>query len=61
MEPELANEGTAEITLTATDAFGLKATVRFEVQVEFHWPHGPAHGWRATLGNAGEDAAARVR
>ena len=56
VEPELAGEGTAQITLTATDAFGLAATVRFEVQVEFHWPSGPARGWRATLGNAAEEA-----
>ena len=57
-EPELASEGTAEITLTATDAFGLAATVRFEVQVEFHWPSGTTRGWRATLGNAAEEAGA---
>ena len=56
VEPELASEGTAQITLTATDAFGLEATVRFELRVEFHWPSGPARGWRATLGNAAEEA-----
>ena len=33
VEPELASEGTAQVTLTATDAFDIKATVRFEVQV----------------------------
>ena len=54
--PELASEGTATITLTATDAFGLAATVRFEVQVEFHWPSGAVRGWRATLGNAAGEA-----
>ena len=53
VEPELANEGTAQITLTATDAFGLAATVRFEVQVEFHWPSDPVRGWRAILHNPG--------
>ena len=42
IDPEPAGEGTAEIVLVATDALGLKATVRFEVQVEFHWPHAPA-------------------
>ena len=56
VEPELASEGTAQITLTATDAFGLAATVRFELRVEFHWPSGPTRGWRATLGNAAEEA-----
>ena len=53
VEPELASEGTAQITLTATDAFGIKATVRFEVQVEFHWPSGATRGWRATLDSSG--------
>ena len=51
--PELASEGTAQITLTATDAFGIEATVRFEVQVEFHWPRGPMRGWRSTLDRDG--------
>ena len=59
--PELASEGTVEIALTATDAFGIKATVRFQVQVEFHWPSGPVRGWRATLGDAAKSAAAQVR
>ena len=52
VQPEPASEGTARITLVATDALGLRATVRFEVQVEFHWPHNPSRGWRSTLGNA---------
>ena len=56
VEPELASEGTAQITLTATDTFGLAATACFEVRVEFHWPSGPTRGWRATLGSAAEDA-----
>ena len=51
VQPEPASEGTAQIVLVATDALGLKATVRFEVQVEFHWPRGPSRGWRSTLGN----------
>ena len=49
VEPVPASEGTVEITLTATDAFGLSATMRFMVQVEFNWPSGPVRGWRATL------------
>ena len=56
VEPELASEGAARITLVATDALGLRATVRFEVQVEFHWPHGPSRGWRSILGNTVPDA-----
>ena len=48
--PELASAGTAEITLVVADAAGLSATLRFEVRVEFHWPRGPARGWRSTLG-----------
>ena len=51
VQPELASEGTAQITLVATDALGFATTVRFEVRVEFHWPHGPSRGWRSTLGN----------
>ena len=58
VQPEPASEGTARITLVATDALGLKATVRFEVRVEFHWPHGPSRGWRSTLGNATPNAEA---
>ena len=58
IDPEPASEGTAEITVVATDALGLKATVRFEVQVEFHWPHSPSHGWRSILGNATPNADA---
>ena len=58
VQPELASEGTAQITLVATDALGLKATLRFEVRVEFHWPHGPSRGWRSTLGNATPNAEA---
>ena len=51
VQPEPASEGTARITLVATDALGFATTVRFEVRVEFHWPHGPSRGWRSTLGN----------
>ena len=56
VQPEPASEGTARITLVATDALGLKATVRFEVRVEFHWPHGPSRGWRSILNNTVPDA-----
>ncbi len=58
VQPEPASEGTARITLVATDALGLRATVRFEVQVEFHWPRNPSRGWRSTLGNPTPNAAA---
>ena len=58
--PELASEGTAEIVLTATDAFGLAATARFQVQVAFHWPFGPMRGWRATLRNSVGEAGAQA-
>ena len=58
VQPELASEGTARISLVATDALGFKATVRFEVRVEFHWPHGPSRGWRSTLGNPTPNAEA---
>ena len=61
VEPELASEGITQITLVATDAFGLAATVRFDLRVEFHWPFGPVRGWRATLGNVAEDAVAEIR
>ena len=56
VQPELAIEGTARITLVATDALGFATTVRFEVRVEFHWPHGLSRGWRSTLGNPTPDA-----
>ena len=56
VQPEPASEGTARITLVATDALGFATTVRFEVQVEFHWPHNPSRGWRSTLGNATPNA-----
>ena len=58
IDPEPASEGTAEIVLVATDTLGFTATVRFEVQVEFHWPHAPSRGWRSILGNATPNADA---
>ena len=60
VEPEPAGEGSAEITLVATDALGLEATVRFEVQIEFHWPIGSTRGWRSIFGSAAPDAAAEA-
>ena len=57
VQPEPASEGTARITLVATDALGFATTVRFEVQVEFHWPRGPSRGWRSILGNAPASSA----
>ena len=61
VEPEAASEGTVEIVLVATDALGFATTVRFEVQVEFHWPIGPARGWRSIFGGAMQDAAATTQ
>ena len=58
VQPELASEGTAQIVLVATDALGFATTLRFEVRVEFHWPHSPSHGWRSTLGNTTPNAEA---
>ena len=48
VEPAPGGEGAVEIALEATDEeTGLAATLRFEVQVEFHWPSRQASGWRA--------------
>ena len=57
VEPEPAGEGRAEITLVAMDALGFATTVRFEVQIEFHWPIGPARGWRSIFGNTPDTSA----
>ena len=40
------------------DALGFATTVRFEVRVEFHWPHNPSRGWRSILGNPTPNAEA---
>ena len=61
VEAEPAGEGRAEITLVATDALGFATTVRFEVQIEFHWPIGSTRGWRSIFGNAAPDAAATTQ
>ena len=51
VEPEPGAEGVVQIEATATDAHGQMATVRFEVQVEFHWPTSPTRGWRGVILN----------
>ena len=61
VEAEPAGEGRAEITLVATDALGFATTVRFEVQIEFHWPFGSTRGWRSIFRNAAPDAAATTQ
>ena len=46
--PALGGEGAARIVLEVVDGeTGLSATLRFNVQVEFHWPARQASGWRA--------------
>ena len=46
--PAPGGEGTARIVLEVVDGeTGLAATLRFDVQVEFHWPVRQASGWRA--------------
>ena len=42
-------EGTVVVGATATDALGQTATVRFEVQVDFHWRTSPTRGWRGAI------------
>ena len=48
-DPVQGAEGEVEIAVTAVDAEGLTATVRFRVHVEFHWPSRQAAGWRSAL------------
>ena len=47
VEPQPGAEGTVLVEATATDANGLSTTIRFEVQVDFHWPSG--RSWRNAL------------
>ena len=47
VEPQPGAEGTVLVEATATDANGLATTIRFEVQVDFHWPSG--RSWRNAL------------
>ena len=42
-------EGVVLVEATATDALGQTATVRFEVQVDFHWRTSPTRGWRGVI------------
>ena len=49
VEPEPGGEGTVEIVLVAMDDAGLATTVRFSVQVNFHWPMRQASGWRGAI------------
>ena len=50
VEAVLGAEGEVEIEVTAVDASGLAAIVRFAVRVEFHWPARPGAGWRVAVG-----------
>ena len=50
VEPQLGAEGEVEIEVVATDGVGQTATVRFSVQVEFHWPQRQGAGWRGAVG-----------
>ena len=43
-------EGVATITVVAVDSDGLRATLRFQVTVEFMPVHGRFRGWRTALG-----------
>ena len=54
-------EGTAQVEVVATDAAGLSAVLRFDVQVQFFWPVRHAAGWRGALGaTSGNDDAPRA-
>ena len=61
VEPEPGSEGSTTITVTATDSWGLAATTRFNVQVQFHWPLGPTRGWRAIMSATAQDAGTSAR
>ena len=49
IEPAPFAEGVVEIEAVATDANGQRATVRFPVRVEFHWPFSRVSGWRTVI------------
>lgn len=54
-------EGTAQVEVVATDAAGLSAVLRFDVQVQFFWPVRHAAGWRGALGaTSGNDDGPRA-
>ena len=50
VQPQVGVEGVVQVTVTATDALGQRASVVLDVAVEFHWPK-PA--WRVTIGSPG--------
>ena len=52
VEPAPGAEGVVEIEVKAVDEHGQSATLRFMVEVEFHWPRRVGAGWRATLGTS---------
>ena len=49
IDPEPGVEGAVTVEVTATDSHGQTATVRFAVQVDFHWPASPFRGWRSAV------------
>ena len=50
VEPAPGAEGVVEIEVEAVDEHGQSATLRFVVEVEFHWPPRVGAGWRSVLG-----------
>ena len=50
VQPQVGVEGVVQVTVTATDALGQRASVVLDVAVEFHWPK-PA--WRVIIGSPG--------
>lgn len=50
VDPAPFAEGTAQVEVVATNAAGLSATVRFDVQVRFFWPLRAGAGWRGAWG-----------
>ena len=50
VEPAPGAEGVVEIEVEAVDEHGQSATLRFMVEVEFHWPPRVGAGWRSVLG-----------
>ena len=47
--PGPGEEGVVEVEVTATDASGQTATVRFDVPVDYYHPASPTRGWRRAL------------
>ena len=50
IEPAPGEEGVVEVEVTATDASGQTATVRFDVPVDHYRPPSPIRGWRGVVG-----------